>query len=190
MPSDFLKRFKYNIGAEEGNKAAPKTYDYTTSEEHRKADMRFDFNNINGDEAKETVYNFIVSLTEDKINELISRNFQREQIQNTDANEVTYQWEYLPYHYNETWEEYLALEDAGLLGMDFIYFIYQGYTDESGINYDDLTYEALKEKYPTLPNYQTRPNEPNMNELIYKIGLLERRSSNLESVIINEESQS
>jgi endonuclease III len=53
-----------------------------------------------------------------------------------------------------------------------------------------LTYEALKEKYPALPNYQTRPNEPNMNELIYKIGLLERRSSNLESVIINEESQS
>ena len=87
-------------------------------------------------------------------------------------------------------EEYQELVAEGLIGPDFIYFIYQGYHDESGTNYDRITYNVLKKRYPALPEWQKRPTEPNMNELIYKIGVLERRAKNLEDVIVPDESQS
>lgn len=190
MSSDFLKKFKYNIGAVEGEKAAPKTYDYPLTEGERKAEMTFDFHDIDGDEPNKTVYRFIASLTEAKVDELVAREFAHGDIKDADSNDVTYEWEYLPYHYNETWEEYQELVAKGLIGPDFIYFIYQGYHDESGINYDKITYDVLKQRYPALPEQQERPTEPNMNELIYKIGVLERRAKNLENVIVPDESQS
>lgn len=188
--SDFTKKFKYDIGAEPGEKATPKTYTFEPNDGERKAEMNFDFSNVNGDEDKQTVYRFIASLTEAKIEELVAREFARGNIKDTDSNDVTYKWEYLPYHYNETWEEYQELVAEGLIGPDFIYFIYQGYHDESGINYDRITYNVLKKRYPALPEWQERPAEPNMNELIYKIGVLERRAKNLEDVIVPDESQS
>lgn len=187
--SDFTKKFKYNIGAEPGSKAQPKTYTFAPNDGERKAQMVFDFSDIDGNEEKETVYRFIATLTEEKIDELVAREYARGNIKASDSNDVTYKWEYLPYHYNETWEEYCELVDAGLIGPEFIYFIYRGYHDESGVNYDQITYNVLKRRYPALPAGQVRPSEPNMNELIYKIGVLERRASNLEDAILEEDEE-
>ena len=185
--SDFTKKFKYDIGAYPGKKATPKTYTFEPNDGERKAEMNFDFSNVNGDEDKQTVYRFIATLTREKVEELVAREFARGNIKVSDSNDVTYKWEYLPYHYNETWAEYCDLVEQGLIGPEFVYFIYRGYHDESGVNYDAITYNVLKQRYPALPEWEERPKEPNMNELIYKIGVLERRAANLEDAILDEE---
>lgn len=109
--SDFTKKFKYDIGAEPGEKAAPKTYPFGPNDGERKAEMNFDFSNVNGDEDKQTVYRFIATLTREKVEELVAREFARGNTKVSDSNDVTYKWEYLPYHYNETWAEYCDLVD-------------------------------------------------------------------------------
>jgi len=75
--SDFTKKFKYDIGAEPGEKATPKTYTFEPNDGERKAEMNFDFSNVDGDEDKQTVYRFIATLTREKVEELVAREFAR-----------------------------------------------------------------------------------------------------------------
>ena len=187
MANDFLKLFKYDIGAEQGEKANPKTYTFEPNPNNRKAVINFDFSNINGDEEQETSYKFTASLTEEKIQSLISRNYKRDDIRTTNANSVDYSWSYLPYHYNETWQNYNTLVTQEAVGVNFVYFIYSGYYDDSDTVYDSITYELLKNRYPLISPPDVRPPEPNVNELIYKISLLEKWTINLEDAILNEE---
>ena len=181
------KEFDYNIKNEEGEKADPPQYAYPNSDEEKVADINFDFRDVTGLEGNRTVYRFIASLTPAKIDELVRREFERGNIKDTDVKDVSYTWEYVPYHYNETWDEYCDLVTRELIGPEFIYFIYRGYHDDSSTEYDKITYEKLRQRYPALPPGQVRPPEPNVAELLQKIAILERRSDNLEKVLLPTE---